>query len=227
MPEDGVLLSGDGTARGKAARTIGQADAERRRRKARDEFVRAREPGREVGTDLAIERGAVEVVPDALIAEDPQDRHSATRRGARAQRVWAPDRLIRGKSPVLEQHQHDAATRFFDDYAIGELGANRGGRGGPRLDPWQRIPFDEVQVMRRESYRAAMKTLGPLQFFQLSWCVLQETPSPDVPPTVEKWAQQMGWRTERATGFFAATLESLARHYGFSRAGRGRDFAAG
>jgi hypothetical protein len=80
------------------------------------------------------------------------------------------------------------------------------------------VPYNEQRAVARESYRRAMQAMGPELSPPLVWCVLQMTPSPDLAPTVEKWAESVGWRTERAVGFLAAALEALAQHYGICRA---------
>lgn len=175
--------------------------------------------GSDVGSQLAIDRKVVDYEAETYVPDDPDDKRSVLRVAPRAQRVWAPDRLLKGKNPAIEQHHHDAAKRFYDDFLIGELGARPNSQGGEgRVDPWARLPFSEQQAMRRQSFRSAVQAAGQGFGGILVWCVLQHTGSPDVAPTVEKWAERSGWQTERATGFLRGALEALAIHYGYTKA---------
>lgn len=174
--------------------------------------------GSDLGSPLQMARGVVEFSAEVHVPDDPDDKRSLTRIAPRAQRVWAPDRLMRGRSPAISAEQYQAAQRYFDDYLIGEMGARRGPiRGGARLGPWNRMPYSEQRAMRRQSWRMATKAVGRSFADILFWCVLQETPSPDIAPTVERWAAVAGCRTERAVGFFVGALEALAQHYGYAR----------
>lgn len=179
--------------------------------------------GSDLGSPIQLARGVVEYSTDVPVPDDPDDKRSLTRLTARAQRVWAPDRLVRGRNPAISAEQYQAAQRFYDDFVIGELGARPNqARGGVRLDPWARLPFSEQRYQRRVSWERAVMAVGDRFLGILVWCVLQ-LPSidrADIPPTVEAWAkaqQPDPWSTERAVGFLAGALESLAVHYGFTK----------
>lgn len=177
--------------------------------------------GADLGRPLAIERGEIEVQAGVFIAHEPGNKTSTGIIGTRAQRVWAPDRLLRGKNSPIDQAQHDAAVRLYDDYLLGEVGARKAqARGGVRLDPWARLPYSEMRAMRRQSWRRAMLALGPQFSGVVVWTVLQETPAgrADLAPTVEGWAKSVGWGTERAVGWLAGALACLAVHYGYAKA---------
>lgn len=217
-------------ARAKAGLLVQKMIREERREREREERERllalAKPDGGvirdgDMGHGLAIERGIVEIDKDALVPLDPDSKRSPQRIQARAKRVWVPDRLLYRPNPAIEPHQHDAATRFYDDYLIGEEGARPNQtRGGIRLDPWNRLPYSEQRAMRRQSWRMAVEKVPLLGRSILSWCVLQTTNSPAVPPTVEAWAKAVpagGWSTERAVGFLISVLDGLALHYGYSR----------
>lgn len=179
--------------------------------------------GSDLGSPLQLARGVVEFSTEVHVPDDPSDKRSLTRLTARAQRVWAPDRLIRGRNPAISADQYQAAQRFYDDFVIGELGARPNQtRGGVRLDPWARLPFSEQRYQRRVSWERAVMSVGDRFLGILVWCVLQ-LPSldrADIPPTVEAWAKAQtpdAWSTERAVGFLAGALESLAVHYGYTK----------
>lgn len=175
--------------------------------------------GVDLGRPMAVERGQIEVQSGVFIANEPDNKVSTGVIGTRAQRVWAPDRMLRGKNSPIDQSQYDAAVRLFDDFLLGEVGARKNqARGGIRLDPWSRVPYSEARAMRRQSWQFAMKALGPQFSPVVVWCVLQVTPTDrsDIAPTVEAWAKSVGWGTERAVGFLAGALACLAVHYGFS-----------
>lgn len=179
-----------------------------------------KQSGVDLGRPLAVERDQIEVERGRFIPNEPGNRFSEGVIGTRAQRVWAPDRLLKGENSAIKQHQHDAAVRYYDDFLLGEVGANRGqSRGGARLDPWARLPYSEMRAQRRQSWQMANAAVGSSFCSILTWCVLQETPRDraDIAPTVQAWAESQEWRTERAVGFLAGALEALAQHYGFSR----------
>lgn len=221
--------------RGNGGAALGEAPAavERRIRLAREAQNRAAlrraqdlnkpDPGivagSDVGPSLAIARKSVEVHDRALIPDDPQQNNGPQRNGVRAQRVWAPERLSRGRNPAVEQHMLLAATRFYDDFLTGELGARPGrDMSGIHVPSWNRTLYSERQADARQSFRNAMKAAGPRFGSILRWCVLQETPSPNIAPTVDTWARSNGWRVERAVGFLAGGLELLAVHYNLAPA---------
>lgn len=170
--------------------------------------------GSDIGSPLAVERKTVEVHDRALIPDDPSQQNGPQRNGVRAQRVWAPERLSRGRNPAIKPHALLAATRFYEDFLIGECGA-RPGRdiSGIHVAPWSRMNFSDRQADARQSFRSASKAAGIRFGSVLRWCVLQETPGPNIPPTVDTWARANGWRVERAVGFLAGALELLAVHY--------------
>lgn len=188
--------------------------------------------GLDMGNPLAIERNLVSIDPNAAVPLEPDSPRSQMRIQAQARRIWAPDILIRGRNPALRAHHHDAATRYLEDFLIGEMGVRAGQRSGPsvRTDPWSRMPYSEQRALRRDSYRRASKAIGPGLEHIVTWTVLQITPSPDIPPTVEAWAKSQApkpWGTERAVGVLIAALEILADHYGYGPAQSRHGKAAG
>ena len=224
-----------GAATATAAAPGGNAAAEALRKRAAQGKAKAkarriaRQPdddgilwGSDLGSLDAIKSGRAEYVTNADVPDDPNDPHSAVRTKPRAQMVWAPDRLMKGRSPALDQAQYDAAVRYLNDWLIGEQGARAGAdMSGIRLDPWARLPYSERRAMARQSWRNATQAAGARFSAVLVWCVLQQTPGPTVPPTVEAWAVSVGWRTDKATVWLTGALELLKVHYGFDRPSSG------
>jgi hypothetical protein len=209
-------------ATSQAAATVAQmmtAKQKAREAKRRQKLSGMAPGGADVGPGLAIERGLVEVETNALIPDQPDDKRSNAVIGTRAKRVWPPDRLIGGRNPALEQHQHDSARRLLDEFTIGILGATNHTPSGTYTAPWSRCPYQERRAMARQSFLSATRAVG-LRFGSiLVWCVLMETGSPDLPPTVEGYAKRMSpaWTIDRTVGFLSGALEALAVHYGYSR----------
>lgn len=210
-------------SRSPALSEVGLSDARReelRRVSALEKRDVGYEGGADLGRPLAVERGQIEISRGEFLRHEPDNKFSTGVIGTRAQRVWAPDRMLRGENSPIEQYHHDAATRYYDDFLIGEMGARKNqARGGARLDPWARLPYSEARAQRRQSYRQAREAVGARFLGVLVWCVLQETPADraDLAPTVQAWATSVGWGTERAVGWLAGALEALARHYGYTR----------
>jgi hypothetical protein len=212
------------------------ATARKPKRAKADRVLLAKEPdaegmfrGSDMGAPLQIRRGAVEYSAQVHVPDDPDDKRSLTRVSARAQKVWAPDRLYRAGS--IGGFQWQAAHKIYNDYSIGEEGARTGPTDmGTKLDPWARLPFSERRAMCRQAFRSAVRAAGPRFSTVLVFCVLQQTGSPDVPPTCEAYAKMLNgklgdgqdnallkWTTDKASMWLAAALEVLAVHYGFSR----------
>lgn len=178
--------------------------------------------GSDLGSQVAIDRGLVDYAKDAVVPLVPGDPHGGTRTQPRAQRVWAPERLSRGRNPAIGPESLQAAERFMHEWLWAEFGARAGTDNlGIRIDPWARLPYSERRAMCRQSVAMAATRLGPRAMGVVRWCVLQVTPAPDVLPTVDEWARAQrpnAWGIERAVGFLAAALETLAVHYGYAKA---------
>lgn len=193
----------------------------RARRVAAPEFVGA---GADVGPALAVERGLVEVDQAALIPDDPDDSHGKTRRGVRAQRVWAPDRLLR--NGTIENHHHAAADAYLTDYERGMEGARdrplaviaRSGRGAAATRGWP----EDRRLFHLSRYREATKLVGQEGAGVLAWCVLRATPGPQFPPTLEAYAKWLGCPVDRVTGMLVVALSALAEFYGLAPRGKDR-----
>ncbi len=174
--------------------------------------------GLDMGSELALSRGSVEVDLSAAVPVDPDSPRSRIRLQPQARRVWAIDHLTRGKNPALQVHHHDAATSYLNDWLVGEQGANPNQRSetGTRTDPWNRMPYVERRAIASDRWRKANLALGPDLFGIVTWTVLQVTPDAETPATVEAWAKAQRprpWGTEKAVGYLVAALEILAIHY--------------
>lgn len=172
--------------------------------------------GSDLGAELAIARGLVDFGLDVLVPDEPDERSTNSRPMPRAQRIWAPDRLCNGKNPGITHEQRDAAHRYLTDYLIGEVGVgqNHDDCVG-RRDAWDRLPYNEMRAIRRQSWQRATQAAGQEFSGVLTWVVLQQTPGDraDTPPSVEAWSKSVGWSTERGTGWLRGALSVLANFY--------------
>lgn len=215
-----AVAPGAGAAAGKAARRAKRDKA----KKAGSPGAASKAPvegmlwGSDLGSQLALDRGVVEFTTSALVPTEPNNPRSATRTQPRAQRVWAPERLSRGRNPMVTPEGLQAAERFMSDWMFAEFGASAGRDDtGVRVDPWARLPYSERRAMCRQSSAMAATKLGPRAMGAVRWCVLQITPNPSVPPTAEEFARSVGWGTERAVAVLGTALDVLAVHYGFTK----------
>jgi len=108
---------------------------------------------------------------------------------------WAPQRPAAGKSPAITPAGLAAAKRLRRNWDL------RTG-DSPRL----------AELVRRDVAAASRRFTGRT-WSLLAWVVCQDVPD-GARPTVEAWAQTLGWDTKHASGMLGGALDALACYYG-------------